>query len=126
MASLIDFGCFRKPFFDPNRIKFLQRQITKDFGIEMTTNVTEDEVDIENTFTNFRLGRRPKSPDDVFILGPMRDHPNVILNVGYGSHGFRAPPGGLILKSLIENDDEAYNALGQNVMDAVKSSRMFI
>jgi glycine/D-amino acid oxidase-like deaminating enzyme len=92
----------------------------------MSPNVTEEAVDVENTFTNFRLGRRPKSPDDVFVLGPMIDHPNVILNVAYGSHGFRALPGGLILKSLIENDDEAYNAMGKDVMDAVKSSRMFI
>ena len=53
------------------------------------------------------MGLRPLSPDDMPIIGPMRSFPNVILNVGYGPHGFRALPGGIILKSLVDGTDES-------------------
>ena len=126
MASLLDFGCFKEPFFDQSRVDFLRRHISKEFGFEMKGDIIPEESNAERCFTNFRLRRRPISPDDVLILGPMRDYPNVILNVAYGSHGFRAPPGGMMLRSLIEADGEADAIFGKEIMKAVDSKRMFI
>lgn len=105
---------------------FVKRSIAKDFGFEVNNETYEEAVDLEKTMNRLRLCARPISPDDFFIQGPMRHYPNVILNVGFGAHGFRAIPAGLILKSLIDASGEAEAIFEDDVMKRIDTKRMFI
>ena len=61
-------------------MNYIRQNLAKDLGM------CQDEI-TEN-MRDFRLGLRPMSPDNLEIIGPMRQFPNVILNVGYGPQGF--------------------------------------
>ncbi len=71
---MVDFGFFKKPYFDKSRWEYVQKCLSKDLGKEI------NELEVKNLV----VGLRPLSPDCHEIIGPMSYYPNVILNVGYG------------------------------------------
>ena len=57
--------------------------------------------DLEQNMRLLRTGLRPISPDEMPIIGPLRQFPNVFLNVGYGEQGTNAFCGCKILEDII-------------------------
>ena len=94
MAVVCDFGIFKKPSIDPERIAHGFKQVAEDLGTSAK--------DIESRALNLRACTRPMSPDDLFIVGPMRHFPNVILNVGYGSQGWQCFSGAKIIEGIVQ------------------------
>ena len=76
IASCVDFGLFKQPFFDNNRWNFIKKRINIDFGIPF------DEID--SKVDSLVTGLRPMSPDNLPHIGVMKYYPNIILNVSYG------------------------------------------
>ena len=93
LAACVDFGCIQTPFTDEARIQFIKRKVTEFFGIE------------NPELHNLHIGLRPISPDNLEIIGPMKQYPNVILNVGYGPNGFHSIGGSQIVESIIQGSD---------------------
>ena len=97
IAAFVDFGTFTEPFMDDKRIKYLHKVIRKDFGLT--------DADLKEKMKLLRSCLRPISPDEVPIIGPLRYHPNVILNVAYGAKGAQAFCGSKIVEELIHGDN---------------------
>ena len=57
---------------------------------------------MEERIKDLHVGRRPLTPDNLEIIGAMKQYPNIILNVGYGPQGFQSFSGSKIVESLIE------------------------
>lgn len=75
VASLFDIGCFREPFVDNERARMSREEILRDLKCK------PEDVCFLST------GLRPLTPDEFFIAGPLKSHPNVFLNTGFGMWG---------------------------------------
>lgn len=93
-SALMDFGCFKKPFHDDERWQGAKTQVARDYGISLK--------EVDERIRSLYVGRRPMAPDDLEIIGPLKQYPNILLNVGYGPQGFQAFCGSKILESMIE------------------------
>ena len=80
LAVICDFGIFKKPWIDQERLNFGIKQVADDFGTSVE--------DIKKRALRTRACLRPMSSDNIPIIGPMRHFPNVLLNVAYGSQGW--------------------------------------
>jgi len=116
-SVLCDFGLFKKPFIDKERLAYGFKQVAQDIGTSVE--------DIESRAQSLRSCFRPMSPDDTMIVGPMKHYPNVILNVGYGSQGWQCISGAKIIEGIIENSNEV-EIFDKETRNAVRAERMYI